>query len=76
MLDRQDDGYVVVVEDDGIGLAAGSGDRDDAGHYGIAIMRERAHRLGGNIALGRTGGTGTRLTLTFPASAPQDEASQ
>jgi len=76
VLDRQDDGYVVVVEDDGVGLAAGAGDRDDAGHYGIAIMRERAHRLGGSIALGRTDGTGTRLTLTFPASPPHVETSQ
>lgn len=75
VLDRQEDTYVVVVEDDGVGLAAGSGDQDDAGHYGIAIMRERARRLGGSIALGRAGGTGTRLMLTFPASAPLDEAS-
>jgi len=78
MLDRQADNYLVVVEDDGVGLAAGigAGDQDNAGHYGIAIMRERARRLGGNIALGRAGGTGTRLELTFPAIGPRDEAAQ
>ena len=39
------------------------------GHYGIAIMRERARRLGGDIALERAGGTGTRVALAFPAAA-------
>ena len=72
------DGYRMVVEDDGVGVAAASGEpgHGDSGHYGIAIMRERAHRLGGTITLGRAGGTGTRLELTFPAHPPTDETPQ
>jgi two-component system nitrate/nitrite sensor histidine kinase NarX len=72
------DGYRLVVEDDGVGFAAASGEpgHDDSGHYGIAIMRERAHRLGGTITLGRAGGTGTRLELTFPVHPPTDETPQ
>jgi two-component system nitrate/nitrite sensor histidine kinase NarX len=72
------DGYRLVVEDDGVGFAAASGEpgHGDSGHYGIAIMRERAHRLGGTISLGRAGGTGTRLELTFPMHPPTDETPQ
>jgi two-component system nitrate/nitrite sensor histidine kinase NarX len=68
-LDLRDGEYVVVVEDDGVGIASGSdaGSEDDSGHYGIAIMRERARRLGGSIILGKAAGTGTRLELVFPA---------
>jgi two-component system nitrate/nitrite sensor histidine kinase NarX len=78
LIERIGDDYHVVVEDDGVGLAADScgAVQDDSGHYGIAIMRERARRLGGNIALGRAGGTGTRLELTFPARSPRSEAAQ
>jgi len=72
------DGYRLVVEDDGVGFATASGEpsHGDSGHYGIAIMRERAHRLGGTITLGRAGGTGTRLELTFPVHPPTDETPQ
>ncbi len=78
LLDHTDDGYRLVVEDDGVGFAAASGASglDDSGHYGIAIMRERAHRLGGTITLGRAGGTGTRLELAFPTHPPTDETPQ
>ena len=67
-----------MVEDDGAGMPpdVAAGERGDAGHYGIAIMRERAHRLGGTITLGRAGGTGTRLELTFPVHPPTDETPQ
>jgi two-component system nitrate/nitrite sensor histidine kinase NarX len=72
------DGYRLVVEDDGVGFAAAAGEpgHGDSGHYGIAIMRERAHRLGGTITLGRADGTGTRLELAFPVHPPTDETPQ
>ncbi|HQR12445.1 MAG TPA: histidine kinase [Casimicrobiaceae bacterium] len=68
VIDRRGDEYAIVVEDDGIGIAdsAETGSRENSGHYGIAIMRERAHRLGGKITLIRAAGNGTRLELTFP----------
>ena len=69
-------GYEIVVEDDGVGMAVdpASGDRGDAGHYGIAIMRERARRLGGELTLESAPGAGTRVRLYFPAVEPQTES--
>jgi two-component system nitrate/nitrite sensor histidine kinase NarX len=70
VLDREGDDYRIVVEDDGVGIAAyaPAGDQDEAGHYGIAIMRERARRLGGDLVLGVAEGGGTRVELTFPVA--------
>lgn len=86
-LGRTDGGYEFVVEDDGVGMAAdrgsdvdadrsadgGSGGYGEAGHYGIAIMRERASRLGGELTLEAMGATGTRVRLRIPAVQPQGE---
>jgi len=66
--------YVFVVEDDGVGFAASGDGPAGGGHYGIAIMRERARRLGGDVALTAAGPTGTRLELTFPITTPYGEA--
>jgi two-component system nitrate/nitrite sensor histidine kinase NarX len=74
-VDRRDDGYEIVVEDDGVGIKAYStaGEHDDSGHYGIAIMRERARRLGGELVLEGASGGGTRVRLNFPAAMPRSE---
>lgn len=74
VLAREDDGYVIVIEDDGVGMEAypPTGDHGESGHYGIAIMQERARRLGGKLELG-SAATGTRLELCFPAGQAQDQ---
>jgi two-component system nitrate/nitrite sensor histidine kinase NarX len=74
-LDRKDAGYEIVVEDDGAGMRpeAAAGERGDAGHYGIAIMRERARRLGGELTLESAPGAGTRVRLYFPAMESHTE---
>jgi two-component system nitrate/nitrite sensor histidine kinase NarX len=74
-LERKGDGYEIVIEDDGVGMVADptSGEHGRAGHYGIAIMRERAHRLGGELTLHGAPGAGTRVRLYFPAVQPQAE---
>lgn len=76
VLERDGDSFVVVIEDDGVGLSepAAADDPDHAGHYGIAIMSERARRLGGSIALGANADRGTRLELRFPVTQPAEEA--
>ena len=73
-LTREGDDYLIVIEDDGVGMTAypPAGDQDEPGHYGIAIMQERARRLGGKLVMG-AGTSGTRLELHFPAAAAQDE---
>ena len=74
LLTCAEDGYTIVVEDDGIGMSTypASADQDDSGHYGVAIMQERARRLGGSVVL-RSGPTGTRVELHFPARSAHDE---
>lgn len=67
-LERKGTGYEIVIEDDGVGMAADAcAERGEAGHYGIAIMRERASRLGGELTIDSAPGAGTRVRLYFPA---------
>jgi len=53
---------IVMVDDDGIGPAF---DESKPHHYGLAIMTERAHCLGGEIEVipRRLGGTRVRLVF-------------
>ncbi len=55
--------YMFRVSDDGRGFDPGA--RVD-GHVGLAIMRERAHRIGGHITVEARPGAGTRITLRLP----------
>ncbi len=71
-LDRTDSGYEIVVEDDGIGMPPESLS-GESGHYGIAIMRERARRMGGELSIEPGVPAGTRVRLRFPAVQPQRE---
>jgi len=74
-LRRVGDEYEIAVVDDGVGMnahAAGA-DPDDGGHYGMAIMRERAGRLGGRLTVERLPEGGTRVRLLIPAAGPRSE---
>jgi two-component system nitrate/nitrite sensor histidine kinase NarX len=75
VVERRDGGYEIVVEDDGVGVGANSAtdEQGDSGHYGIAIMRERARRLGGELVVEGASGGGTRVRLNFPAALPRSE---
>ena len=74
-LDRAGDTCEIVVEDDGVGLASGShgAERGDAGHYGLAIMRERTRRLGGDLTIEPVAEAGTRVRVRFPVVQQQTE---
>jgi two-component system nitrate/nitrite sensor histidine kinase NarX len=65
-IERHREQVVVVIEDDGAGPAA-TDPADDASHYGLDIMRERATSLGGHLDVRARGGGGTRVQLEFPA---------
>jgi two-component system, NarL family, nitrate/nitrite sensor histidine kinase NarX len=56
--------FQFVVEDNGTGVAKGA---PPEGHYGLAIMRERALRIGGEVEVKSLRGQGTRVQLTFNA---------
>lgn len=68
-LQRTAQGVRLLVEDDGVGVA-GSSAAGEA-HHGLAIMRERASRLGAalNVEPAAGGGTRVQLELALPAQA-------
>lgn len=56
----------IRIEDDGVGTeAARAGDAGPA-HYGLEIMRERAERLGGTLAVLQRPGGGTMVRCSLP----------
>lgn len=58
--------FRMVVRDDGVGIPAGRLDRaQQAGHYGVVGMRERARRLNGALKVENDGGA--RIELTVPS---------
>lgn len=63
----------IRVEDDGIGTATGDDKAADPEHYGIQIMRERAQRIGGVLAVGRRLGGGTTVRCSLPLPIAQGE---
>lgn len=79
-LARKQGGYEIVIEDDGTGISApkpsvvGAAQEDPA-HFGLDIMRERAHHLGGQVEIESHAGRGTRVRLSFPASPRSRESS-
>jgi signal transduction histidine kinase len=58
-------GVHLVVRDDGDGL--GSSPRGSDVHMGLAGMRERVISLGGTLAVGSAGATGTEVRVWVPA---------
>ncbi|SER23999.1 PAS domain S-box-containing protein [Lentzea xinjiangensis] len=62
-----DRGFLVTVTDDGVGLA---GLDPDAGHFGLAEMRERAEAAGGWCAVSAGAGRGTVVELWLPDVRP------
>lgn len=64
IVERQDGMAQITVDDDGRGFDP----RAAAGevHFGLAIMRARAERLGGRLVVDSSPGLGTRVTAAFP----------
>jgi two-component system nitrate/nitrite sensor histidine kinase NarX len=69
-----------LIQDDGLGMddpsvssivtmAKGMA---PSNHFGMEIMRSRAQRLGGSIAVGPNEGGGTRVRLVLPLDAPKE----
>ncbi|MBX9632022.1 MAG: type IV pili methyl-accepting chemotaxis transducer N-terminal domain-containing protein [Burkholderiales bacterium] len=65
--------YRFTVRDDGRGFDASR--RDSSGsHVGLAIMRERAHRIGATLDVRSTAGSGTRVVLSLPVATTEAAA--
>jgi signal transduction histidine kinase len=56
----------LIVEDDGQGFDRAAHAGRDEGHFGLAIMRERARGCGGTCAIETRRGGGTRVALRLP----------
>lgn len=56
----------LTVTDDGRGFNGGiSGTREPHGHWGLAIMRERAEAIGGTVTVDSSPGAGTRVLISI-----------
>jgi len=66
LLNNEGDLYTVLIEDDGLGMA-GPEEPMPGEHAGLAIMRERTHRLPGQFVIESEPGEGTRIVLIFNA---------
>lgn len=58
--------YLVLIEDDGIGIQGIDLSRHPGKHIGISIMQERARRLGGELRIESEPSEGTRVEVVFP----------
>jgi two-component system nitrate/nitrite sensor histidine kinase NarX len=63
--------YMVLVEDDGVGIQGQADDDGPGEHLGLKILQERAARIGGRLRIESEAGEGTRVTLSF--SQPREE---
>ena len=65
---------LLSVEDDGLGFDTSVGGIASASSgFGLVSMRERAHLLGGTLAVTSAPGRGTRVTAQLPYSSPHTE---
>ena len=73
-LEPHDGDVELQIIDDGVGFdAEGPGPE---GHFGLAMMRERAQVAGGTFSLESKQGDGTTVTATFPHSWLDEEDEQ
>jgi signal transduction histidine kinase len=70
-LQRQDDHFQLEVRDDGIGFDTSTPGPE--GHFGLAMMRERAQVAGATFEMRSSPGEGTAVIVSFPDSWIQEE---
>jgi two-component system NarL family sensor kinase len=71
VLDRDDQGTRLELQDDGVGLDARRA--AIARHTGLAVAEERVARAGGSMAVTRPAHGGVRLVVELDGPAPQDD---
>ncbi len=73
---QADGGLVLLIEDDGVGFDNARRHGRPGEHIGLAIMEERAQRLGGTLRIESELGEGTRLELCYKPAMRKDEQSR
>ncbi len=73
VLERDASRWRAIVEDNGCGFDPAV--PAEKGHFGLSIMRARAARIGGTLDVESAPGRGTRVILSWPASAGEPVAS-
>ncbi|MGE3179791.1 MAG: sensor histidine kinase, partial [Vicinamibacterales bacterium] len=69
LLERRPDAVLLVVEDDGVGFAAGEGAPAAPGGFGLLGMQERASLVGAVLEVESTPGQGTTVLVRLSAGA-------
>lgn len=67
----KDGHYMVLIEDDGIGIQDREIDGGPGEHLGLKILQERSARIGGELKIESEAGEGTRIILLF--TQPREE---
>ena len=66
---RREDTLELLIEDDGRGFLPGDIRRARAdGHFGLALLADRAVGMGGRLTIDSEPGCGTRVRLEVPAA--------
>jgi signal transduction histidine kinase len=68
-LKYESDAVSLSIHDDGRGFQTPDESRSRQGHFGIRVMEERTHKLGGTFHLNTMIGAGTEITVRVPVQA-------
>ena len=69
-LEEREGGYLVRVEDDGVGFDPGNVPSSPNGHLGLTSMRERAEMAGGTCEIRSSSKGGTTVEFWVPGGRP------
>jgi signal transduction histidine kinase len=75
-LKYEQDALRLCVRDDGRGYQASKRTTARSGHFGIAVMKERSEKLGGNFRIQPLAGSGTEVTVQVSFNALRHPTSQ
>ena len=66
--------YMVLVEDDGVGMVSKARSESPGEHVGLSIMEDRARKIGGSLLIESEAGEGVRVVLrfTYPPAAERE----
>jgi signal transduction histidine kinase len=79
VLEQVDVGYLVRIQDNGVGFDPSSTRKPSRGHLGLSSMSERAEMAGGRCEIRSVPGGGTSVEIWLPAKArrlPAEQASR